>query len=43
MIINKKEFAKAALNKNFKIFVIYVAALEVLTAILIHFSKIFQV
>lgn len=42
-LINKKEFAKAALDKNFETFIIYVAALEVPTAIPIHFSKAYQV
>ncbi len=42
-IINKKKFAKAALNKNFETFVIYVAALEVLTAMSIYLSRVFQV
>lgn len=36
--INKKEFAKVALDKNFKTFVVYVAALKALPAsiIMIH-------
>lgn len=35
-IINKKEFIKATLGKNSKIFVIHVATLKILTTILIH-------
>lgn len=33
-LINKSEFAKVALNKNFKTFVIYMTVLE--TEVLIH-------
>ena len=36
-LINKKEFAKAALNENFEIFMIYVATLKaLLLGIIIH-------
>lgn len=38
-IIDKKKYAKIALDRNSKTFVVYVAALEVLTTILIHPSK----
>ena len=40
-LIDKREFARAGLDKNSKTFVIYVAVLEVLTTMLIHPSKIF--
>ena len=39
-LINKREFAKADRNKNFKTFVVYVTALEKQTAISIYLSKI---
>ena len=39
-LINNKEFAKAALDKNFKTFVIHVAILEVSTTMPIYPSKI---
>lgn len=42
-LIDKWEFAKATLNENSKTFVVYVAALEVLTTIPIHPSKTSQV
>ena len=42
-LIDKREFTKAALDKNSKTFVVHVAALEVPTAIPIHPLKIFQV
>lgn len=35
-LIGKKEFAKAALNQNSKIFVLYVTTLELSTTMLIH-------
>lgn len=40
--LNKKKFTKAALNKNFKSFVIYIIALEILPAstITIHLLEI---
>ena len=41
-LINKKKFAKAALNENSETFVIYVAALEVPTTMLIHPSRALQ-
>lgn len=41
-LINKKEFTKVALNENPETFVVYIAALEVLTTIPIHFSKTYQ-
>lgn len=39
-LINKKEFAKTARNKNFKIFVVHIAALVTIGAdgIKVHFS-----
>lgn len=40
-IINKKGFAKTVLDKNFETFVMHIAALEILTAILIYPFKIF--
>ncbi len=40
--IDKKEFGKAALDGNSEIFVMHIAALEVLTAMPIHPSKISQ-
>ena len=42
-LINQREFTKAALDKNSKTFVVHVAALEIPTAMPVHFSKIFQV
>lgn len=39
-LINKKEFAKVALDKNLETFMIHIIALE---AMLIHFSKIVQI
>ena len=41
--IDKKEFAKTALNKNSEIFLVYVVALEITIAILIHLFKAPQV
>lgn len=38
-LTNKKEFTKAALDENSKIFLVYVITLEVLTTMSIHFSK----
>ena len=38
-LIDKKEFAKATLDENSKTFVIYVAALKVPIAMLIHPSR----
>lgn len=38
-LINKREFAKTALDKNSETFVMYVATLKVPTIIFIHFSK----
>ncbi len=37
-IIDKKEFARVALDENSKTFVVYVAVLKVLTTISIHVS-----
>lgn len=44
-LIDKQEFAKTTLNKNFETFVMYFAILEVskLAKITIHSSRIFQV
>ena len=42
-LINKREFAKAALNKNSETFVIHIATLEVSTTILIYLSITSQV
>ncbi len=42
-IINKKEFAKAALDEYSETFVVHVAALEILTAMPIHPSRALQV
>ncbi len=42
-LIDKREFAKAALDENSKTFVVHVAALKVPTAMLIHPSGAFQV
>lgn len=39
-LINKWEFAKAALDENFEIFVVHIAALETIP---IHSFKVFQV
>lgn len=41
-LIGKHDFVKAALNKNFETFVIYVAALEA-SKMIIHFSQIAQI
>ena len=41
--INKRKFAKAVLNKNSKIFVMYIAALEIPIIMPIYFLKTFQV
>ena len=41
--INKREFARVALNENFETFVIYVAILEVPIAMSIHALKTSQV
>ncbi len=41
--INKKEITKAALDRNSKTFVVHIAALELLTAMLIHPSRATQV
>lgn len=38
--INKKEFARAVLDKSFKIFMVYIATLEILTTILIYLFRI---
>lgn len=35
-IIDKKEFAKTALDKNFETFMVYIAALEILIIMLIY-------
>ncbi len=42
-LIHKREFAKAALNKNSETFVVHVAALELPTAMPIHVSRALQV
>ena len=42
-LIDKKEFARAALNENSEIFMVHIAALEVPTVMSTHFSKTFQV
>ena len=42
-LINKREFAKAALKKNFETFVMHVATLEMPTAMSIHSSRTLQV
>ncbi len=42
-LINKREFAKTVLDKNSETFVIYVSALELLTAMWIHPSRAPQV
>ncbi len=42
-LINKREFAKAALDKNSETFVIYVITLDLLTAISIYLSRALQV
>ncbi len=41
--IDKREFAKAALDKNSEIFVGHVIALEIPTMMPIHFSKVSQI
>lgn len=40
-LIDKQEFAKAALDENFEIFVVHITALEVLTAMSIHSPRAF--
>lgn len=42
-LINKKEFAKAALNENFETFVVHITTLEVPIAMSIHFFRAPQV
>ncbi len=42
-LIDKKEFAKAALDENSETFVVHVAAIELPTAMLIHPSRVPQV
>ncbi len=42
-LIDKKEFAKAALDGNSETFVVHVAALELLTAMSIYLSRALQV
>ena len=42
-LIDKKEFAKAALNENSETFVMHITALKVLTTMPIHPSKAFQI
>ncbi len=42
-LIDKREFAKAALDENSKSFMIYVAAIKLLTAMPIHPSRAAQV
>ncbi len=42
-LIGKREFAKAALDGNYKIFVMHITTLKVLIVILIHPSRAFQV
>ena len=42
-LIDKRTFAKMALDKNSETFVMYVAALKMPTAMFIHFSRISQV
>ena len=39
-LINKYDFLKAALNENSKNFVVYMAVLKILAAMLIHLSQI---
>lgn len=42
-LIDKKEFARVILNENSEIFVMYIAALEVSTAMFIHLLRISQI
>ena len=42
-LINKKEFAKAALNENFETFVVHITTLEVPITMSIHFFRAPQV
>ncbi len=42
-LINKRKFAKAALDGNFKTYVVHVATLDVPTAMPIHLSRASQV
>ena len=42
-LIDKREFAKMALDKNFKIFVVHIATLEISIAMPIHLSRNSQV
>ncbi len=41
-LIDKREFAKAALDGNSETFVVHVAALEIPTTMPIHLSRAFQ-